>query len=119
MPKDGYFSGNKLELFLIKSLGNTTDYNYKINKVNSVYRKINEVELPYKVPTDLNRDEASLREYFKLETDNENKQAIVYLENEIKADIEAQVILLTSWHSTEDRKKFGISHIILNIYISN
>lgn len=71
---------------------------------------------PYILSPDLNRDEAELTDYFSLKYNNET--AILYLHNEIKSSVEAQVILLTSWHS-HDEKKFGITYIILNIFVTN
>ena len=67
---------------------------------------------------DLNRDEAELTGYFTLKYDNSTKQAILYLNEEINSLVEAQVVLLTSWHSY-DQKSFGITNIILNVYVTN
>ena len=118
LPKNVFIENGKLELFRIDSIVNNAEYNYKIHKVNSIYRNVNEINLPYILNEDLNRDEAELIDYFTLENSNETNQAILYLKNEIKSSIEAQVILLASWHSN-DKKAFGITKVVLNVYVTN
>lgn len=117
LPKNVYIENGKLELFRIDN-NQDADYYYKINKVNSIYRNVNELAPPYIVRPDLNRDEAELSGHFSLKYNNATKQAILYLTDEINSLVEAQVVLLTSWHSY-DKKNFGITNIILNIYVTN
>ena len=118
LPKNVYIErGKSLELFRIDN-NPDADHHYKINKVNSIYRNMNELDPPYIVRPDLNRDEADLTGHFSLKHDNSTKQAILYLTDEINSLVEAQVILLTSWHSY-DKKSFGITNIVLNIYVTN
>lgn len=80
---------------------------------------MNDIKLPYIVNSDLNKDEAELADYFSLGRNKETKQLIVYLKNDIKTSLEAQIIVLTSWHSKYDKKIFGITNIVLNLYITN
>lgn len=117
LPKNVMVPNGRLELFRIDNTSNA-DYNYKIHKVNSIFRNMNEIEIPYVLSPDLNKDEAELTNYFSLKYNNETKQAILYLTNEIKSPVEVQVIILTSWHS-HDKKTFGITNIVLNIYVTN
>lgn len=118
LPKNVYIEhGKPLELFRVDS-NPDADYYYKINKVNSIYRNVNELNSPYIVKPDLNRDEAELTDHFSLEYNNKTKRATIFLTKEINSLVEAQVVLLTSWHS-HDQKSFGITNVVLNIYVTN
>lgn len=118
LPKNVYIEpGKPLELFRIDQSPDA-DYNYKIHKVNSIHRNVNELDSPYIVKPDLNGDQAELFDHFSLQLNNRTKQATLFLNKEINSLAEAQVVLLASWHS-HDHKNFGITYVVLNIYVTN